>query len=104
MEGGTLCGFAFLDHQTPHPMGGTDNWGFPTRLATEADLWARLVGRLLNGQNSEATFHLYGDEPEPPPYPLTDETASALFGRSFRLVNAEAAAADSVPAYQGKER
>jgi hypothetical protein len=64
---------------------------------------SRISGLLSPGGRLVGLF-LYGDEPEPPPYPLTDETASALFGRPFRLVNAEAAAADSVPVYDGKER
>jgi SAM-dependent methyltransferase len=67
------------------------------------DYVSRMAGLLSPGGRLVGLF-LYGDEPEPPPYPLTDETASALFGRSFRLVNAEAAAADSVPVYEGKER
>ena len=64
---------------------------------------SRISGLLLPGGRLVGLF-LYGNEPEPPPFPLTDETASTLFGRSFRLMNAEAAAADSVPVYQGKER
>ena len=37
----------------------------------------------------------YGEEPEPPPLPLTNETASALFGSSFVLV-----VSDPIPAEQ----
>jgi hypothetical protein len=47
---------------------------------------------------------LYGNEPEPPPFPLTDATASELLGKSFRLLKTETATADSVPVYQGMER
>jgi SAM-dependent methyltransferase len=64
---------------------------------------ARMAGLLLPGGRLVGLF-LYGHEPEPPPYPLTDETASALFGKSFRLVSAENAAVDSVAVYQGLER
>ncbi|HEX4122791.1 MAG TPA: methyltransferase domain-containing protein [Verrucomicrobiae bacterium] len=64
---------------------------------------SRISGLLLPGGRLVGLF-LYGDEPEPPPFPLTDQTAAALFGRSFRLVTVEAAAPDSVPVYQGKER
>lgn len=68
-----------------------------------AEYVARMSGLLLPGGRLVGLF-LYGNEPEPPPYPLTDETAAALLGPSFRLINAEVAAADSVPAYQGMER
>lgn len=64
---------------------------------------ARMADLLAPGGRLVGLF-LYGHEPEPPPYPLTDETAAAVLGGSFRLVNAETAAADSVPVYQGKER
>lgn len=58
---------------------------------------------LLPGGRLVGLF-LYGNEPEPPPHPLTDQSAQALFGGSFSLVNAETAAAESVPVYQGLER
>lgn len=47
---------------------------------------------------------LHGEEPEPPPFPLTEETAASLLGRSFRLVNSETVLAKSVAFYQGMER
>lgn len=69
--------------------------------------WAEYVSRmselLLPGGRLVGLF-LYGHEPEPPPFPLTDETAAALLGGAFRLLNTEQAAADSVPVYQGMER
>ena len=64
---------------------------------------SRIAELLLPGGRLVGLF-LYGHEPEPPPFPLTDETAAALLGKSFRLVNAESAAADSVPVYRGMER
>src|SRR5262245_34270851 len=71
------------------------------------DYWTDYVARmselLLPGGRLVGLF-LYGHEPEPPPFPLTDETAAALFGKSFRLVNTEQAASDSVAVYQGMER
>ena len=79
--------------------------GFLCSFAPEH--WAEYVRRmaelLLPGGRLVGLF-LYGDEPEPPPYPLTEETAAALFGESFRIVQAETAARDSVPVYQGMER
>jgi SAM-dependent methyltransferase len=64
---------------------------------------SRMADLLLPGGRLVGLF-LYGQEPEPPPYPLTDESAAALLGKSFRLVNAESAASDSVAVYEGKER
>jgi SAM-dependent methyltransferase len=46
---------------------------------------------------------LYGREPEPPPYPLTPETAAALFDARFRLVRDEPVTGESVPVYEGLE-
>ena len=66
------------------------------------DYAARMADLLLPGGRLVGLF-LYGQEPEPPPFPLTEETAAALLGRSFRLVNNEAVTAKSVPVYQGLE-
>ena len=79
--------------------------GFLCSLPPErwADYANRIAGLLAPGGRLIGLF-LYGVEPEPPPYPLTEETAHALLGPYFRLVNAEAAATDSVPVYQGMER
>jgi SAM-dependent methyltransferase len=64
---------------------------------------ARMAGLLLPGGRLVGLF-LYGQEPEPPPFPLTDETAAALLGKSFRLIKSEEAAVDTVPVYRGLER
>lgn len=48
-------------------------------------------------------FFLYGDEPEPPPYPLTTTQAAELFGRDFILTKDEPVT-DSLPVFAGKER
>jgi SAM-dependent methyltransferase len=72
----------------------------PTRWPDYAARMASLVpvgGRLVG-------LFLYGNEPEPPPYPLTDQTAAELLGTSFRLVRSEAVSDTSVPVYQGMER
>ena len=63
----------------------------------------RMSDLLLPGGRLVGLF-LYGDEPEPPPYPLSEDTAQLYLGKSFRLVSAENAADDSVPVYQGMER
>ncbi len=70
----------------------------PTRWADYAARMSDLVspgGRLVG-------LFLYGHEPEPPPYPLTESTAAELLGPSFRLVHSEAVTG-SVPVYQGLE-
>lgn len=79
--------------------------GFLCSLPPERwpDYIARMSELLLPGGRLVGLF-LYGTEPEPPPFPLTDETAQALFGRTFRLIKSEAAAADTVPVYRGLER
>lgn len=48
-------------------------------------------------------FFLYGDEPEPPPYPLTTTQAAELFARDFILTQDEPVT-DSLPVFAGKER
>ncbi len=64
---------------------------------------ARMADLLLPGGKLVGLF-LYGEEPEPPPFPLTEETAAGLLGRSFRLANSETVLAKSVAVYQGMER
>ena len=63
---------------------------------------ARMADLLLPGGKLVGLF-LYGQEPEPPPYPLTEQTAVGLLGRSFRLLRDETVVAESVPVYQGME-
>lgn len=68
---------------------------WPDYVSRMADLIApggRLVG-----------LFLYGEEPEPPPYPLTPATASTLLGGKFRLLLDEPETTDTVPVYQGME-
>ena len=65
---------------------------YASRMASLLSAGGRLVG-----------LFLYGQEPEPPPFPLTEETAADLLGRRFRLLRTEAVA-ESVPVYQGMER
>ncbi len=79
--------------------------GFLCSLPTERwpDYASRMAHLLLPGGRLVGLF-LYGEEPEPPPYPLTEQTAAALLGNLFRLVKTELAAAESVPVYQGLER
>jgi hypothetical protein len=60
------------------------------------------MASLLRSGGKLVGLFLYGLEPEPPPYPLTEETAAGLLGRSFRLRHTETVA-ESVPLYQGLE-
>lgn len=71
-----------------------ERWAdYASRMADLIAPGGRLVGLLL-----------YGEEPEPPPFPLTDELAESVLGGFFKLVRTEAAAADTVPVYRGLER
>jgi SAM-dependent methyltransferase len=63
---------------------------------------SRMADLLLPGGRLVGLF-LYGQEPEPPPYPLTKESAKELFGKSFQLVHDDSVTAKSVPVYQGME-
>lgn len=78
--------------------------GFLCSLPPERwrDYAGRMAELLLPGGRLVGLF-LYGQEPEPPPYPLTRESAASLFGQSFRLVRDERVEAKSVPVYQGME-
>jgi SAM-dependent methyltransferase len=66
------------------------------------DYAARVSGLLPVGGKLAGLF-LYGHEPEPPPYPLTPETADGLLGRYFQLRHTEESVEKSVPVYQGLE-
>ncbi len=66
------------------------------------DFAARMADLVLPGGRLVGLF-LYGNEPEPPPFPLTDEVAAGLFGRYFKLLSTESVG-HSVPVYDGKER
>jgi SAM-dependent methyltransferase len=66
------------------------------------DYVSRMASLLSPGGKLVGLF-LYGLEPEPPPFPLTDEIAAELLGKSFRLSHSEAVSG-SVPLYEGMER
>ena len=66
------------------------------------DYASRMADLLSPGGRLIGLF-LYGREPEPPPYPLTEEIAAGLLGRSFRLLCNDTVMAKSVPVYQGME-
>ncbi|TAK91153.1 MAG: methyltransferase domain-containing protein [Verrucomicrobia bacterium] len=70
----------------------------PTRWP---DYAARMASLLPVGGKLVGLF-LYGEEPQPPPFPMTKESAAYLLGKTFRLVYDEPVA-ESVPVYQGLE-
>src|SRR5687767_3051540 len=71
----------------------------PERWPAYATRMAELLqkGKLLAG------IFLYGEEAEPPPYPLTETQALDLFGEKFELTRSEPVS-DSLPLFQGMER
>jgi len=67
------------------------------------DYVSRMAELLTPGGRLVGLF-LYGQEPEPPPFPLTEESAAALLGGSFRLLSSTESVGESVPVYRGMER
>ncbi|HYJ07040.1 MAG TPA: methyltransferase domain-containing protein [Chthoniobacterales bacterium] len=65
--------------------------------------YARRMAELLQKGKILAGIFLYGEEPEPPPFPLTEAQASDLLGDDFQLVRSEPIS-DSLPLFQGMER
>ena len=65
--------------------------------------YAKRMAELLKSGNVLAGIFLYGDEPEPPPYPLTETQARELFADDFALARNEPVS-DSLPLFEGKER
>ena len=63
---------------------------------------ARMLELLPKGKLLAGIF-LYGAEPEPPPYPLTEAQALELLGKDFDLIRSEPVS-DSLPLFQGMER
>lgn len=71
----------------------------PARWPGYASRMAALLepGKLLAG------IFLYGEEPAPPPYPLTEARALELLGDEFELIRS-APVSDSLPFFAGMER
>lgn len=65
--------------------------------------YATRMAELLQKGKFLAGVFLYGDEPEPPPYPLTEAQGLELFGKEFDLIRSEPVS-DSLPLFQGMER
>ncbi len=65
--------------------------------------YANRMAELLRLGGRLAGIFLYGEEPEPPPYPLTEARAGELFGEKFSLLRT-ISVQDSLPLFIGKER
>ncbi len=65
--------------------------------------YAARMRQLIRPGGKLVGFFLYGEESEPPPYPLTTAQADELFGRYFILTQDEPVR-DSLPVFAGKER
>jgi protein-L-isoaspartate O-methyltransferase len=65
--------------------------------------YAARVGQLLRPRGMLAGCFFYGEESEPPPYPLTEQKAAAVFGNQFELEKSEPVT-DSLSIFAGKEK
>jgi hypothetical protein len=65
--------------------------------------YAARVAQLLSPGGMLAGFFFYGDELDPPPFPLTESKASELFGGRFELKTSEPVT-DSLSIFAGKEK
>ena len=65
--------------------------------------YAIRVAELLRPGGILAGFFFYGAEPEPPPFPLTEEKAAEIFGSRFALETTEPVV-DSLPVFRGTEK
>ena len=61
------------------------------------------VAQLLQPKGMLVGFFLYGEESDPPPYPLSEATARKLFTGRFELIRTEAVP-DSLPIFRGMEK
>ena len=61
------------------------------------------VARLLRPRGTLAGFFFYGEESDPPPYPLTKSKAVEIFGGRFNLQKTEAVD-DSLSIFAGTEK
>src|SRR5438270_7177439 len=72
----------------------------PPRLWTA---YAARVAKLLRPRGALAGFFFYGEESDPPPYPLTESKAAEIFGDRFALLKTEPVT-DSLSIFAGKEK
>jgi Thiopurine S-methyltransferase (TPMT) len=72
----------------------------PPRLWND---YAARVAELLRPKGTLAGFFFYGEESDPPPYPLTESKASEIFDGRFDLLTSEAVT-DSLSIFAGSEK
>ena len=65
--------------------------------------YGKRMSELLAKGSLLAGIFLYGDETDPPPFPLTKTQALELFGEDFELIRSELVS-DSLPLFKGMER
>ena len=65
--------------------------------------YARRMAELLETGKLLAGLFLYGEEAEPPPFPITEMQAAELLGDQFELIHSEPVS-DSLLLFQGMER
>jgi thiopurine S-methyltransferase len=61
------------------------------------------VAQLLQPKGMLAGFFLYGENSDPPPYPLSEASATKLFPGRFEFIRTEAVP-DSLPIFRGMEK
>ena len=99
-----ILGNFFTHHFTAAPFDLVYERTFLCSLPTS--LWkdyATRVAELLRPGGTLAGFFFYGEEPEPPPYPLTKEKAAEIFASRFELQTSEPVT-DSLSVFRGTEK
>ena len=67
------------------------------------DEYSARLANLLRPAGLLAGIFFYGEEPDPPPYPLSAKRADEMFGKDFRLRKSEPVS-DSLPIFAGQEK
>jgi Thiopurine S-methyltransferase (TPMT) len=65
--------------------------------------YAKRIAGLLRPQGMLVGFFFYGEESDPPPFPLTEAVASEIFGSRFELAASEPVT-DSLSIFAGNEK
>jgi thiopurine S-methyltransferase len=108
-ELGTLSGCVVEDDFFTHDCGGKHFDVIYERTflcALPPTLWPAYINRmaeLLRPSGKLVGIFLYGEENDPPPYPLSSEEARDLFKKKFSLVKSSPVS-DSLPMFAGNER
>jgi hypothetical protein len=72
----------------------------PPRLWAD---YAKRVSELLKPKGTLAGFFFYGEETDPPPFPLSESRAAEIFASRFELIASEPAT-DSLSIFAGSEK